>query len=116
VTLGRAFLTAPRARATSTTGAVGSAPFLGRHFHRGGDNKPERACIAHYGLAPFGRAYPIKQVFRGGMALRVGDVQGARELRFQDFRQAFDHAAAGLGGKFAPGKLSLWRGLAVLRE
>jgi hypothetical protein len=50
------------------------------------------------------------------MALRVGYVQGARELRFQDFRQAFNHAAAGLGGEFAPGKLSLWRGLAVRRE
>jgi hypothetical protein len=50
------------------------------------------------------------------VALRMGYVQGARELCFQDFRQAFDHAAAGLGGKFAPCKLSLWRGLAVLRE
>jgi hypothetical protein len=67
-------------------------------------------------LAAFRRAYPIKQVFGGGMALRMGYVQGARELCFQDFRQAFDHAAAGLGGKFAPCKLSLWRGLAVWRE
>jgi hypothetical protein len=50
------------------------------------------------------------------MALRVGYVQGARELRFQDFRQAFNHAAAGLGGKFLAGNLRLRRGLVLWRE
>jgi hypothetical protein len=67
-------------------------------------------------LAAFGRHDPIKQVFGGGMALRVQRVQGARELRFQDFRQAFNHAATGLGGEFLAGNLRLRRGLVLWRE
>jgi hypothetical protein len=67
--------TAPRARAS----------FPGRLRARFDDHAlnsgNRRSGIARNGLAGFRRAYPIKQVFGGGMALRVGYVQGARELR-----------------------------------
>ena len=96
-----------RARGVSVPGARHSG-------HNGEGHKGIRG--ARNGLTAFRGADSIKQIFGSGMALRVGYVQGAGELRFQDCRQAFNHTAPGLGCEFLAGKLRLERGLAVWRK